>query len=344
MKYLVMETNLAYAIVLGDDGRFIKAANMNYTVGQTVDRIFPMADTVTDNVYMAETEANSVAVKDTVTDVRYTSQAVLSDITAEISLQNSKPAGRKPKLSLYRNLLTVAACLAFVVMGVVNTMNGTFASVYIKINPEVKIDINRKDIVIGIEGVNADGISLIEGYSFEAKHLDTVMNELVDRAIEQGYLADGGKISVDLDGRSTSWVDSEKQHLNQYLEEYLTEKVTVTIDVDRLGETDYGESDYGASDYTSVTVDGQTHIISDGDDGVTDYADTDYGPENDGVTEYSDTDYGVNSDGVPDYSDSEDSDTDYGTNSDGVTDYSAEGVSDYENEGITNYGASDYGA
>ena len=51
-------------------------------------------------------------------------------------------------------------------------------------------------------------------------------------------------------------------------------------------------------------------------DGMTDYDDTDYGPNNDGVTDYDDTDYGPNNDGVTDYDD-----TDYGPNNDGVTDY-----------------------
>ena len=49
---------------------------------------------------------------------------------------------------------------------------------------------------------------------------------------------------------------------------------------------------------------------------VSDYNDTDYGPNNDGVTDYDDTDYGPNNDGVTDYDD-----TDYGPNNDGVTDY-----------------------
>ena len=76
--------------------------------------------------------------------------------------------------------------------------------------------------------------------------------------------------------------------------------------------------------------------------GVTDYHDTDYGPDNDGVTDYDDTDYGPNSDGVTDYDD-----TDYGPSSDGVTDYddtdygpNNDGVTDYSD---TNYGNSNYG-
>ena len=39
MKYLIMECHMAYAVVLDEDGRFLKAANMDYEVGQTVDTL-----------------------------------------------------------------------------------------------------------------------------------------------------------------------------------------------------------------------------------------------------------------------------------------------------------------
>ena len=39
MKYLVMETHPAYAVVLDEEGRFLKAANLRYRVGDTVQKI-----------------------------------------------------------------------------------------------------------------------------------------------------------------------------------------------------------------------------------------------------------------------------------------------------------------
>ena len=81
------------------------------------------------------------------------------------------------------------------------------------------------------------------------------------------------------------------------------------------GATDYADTDYGPNN-----------------DGVTDYADTDYGPNNDGVTDYADTDYGPDNDGVTDYTD-----TDYGPNNDGVTDYGSGGDSGYDDAGDSGY-------
>lgn len=39
MKYLVMETHPAYAVVLDERGRFLRAANLHYEVGETVDEV-----------------------------------------------------------------------------------------------------------------------------------------------------------------------------------------------------------------------------------------------------------------------------------------------------------------
>ena len=39
MKYLVMETHPAYAVVLDERGRFLKAANLHYQVGETVEDV-----------------------------------------------------------------------------------------------------------------------------------------------------------------------------------------------------------------------------------------------------------------------------------------------------------------
>lgn len=46
MKYLVMQCYKSYAVVLNEEGQFIKVANMNYTTGQKIDYIFPMNDDI----------------------------------------------------------------------------------------------------------------------------------------------------------------------------------------------------------------------------------------------------------------------------------------------------------
>lgn len=214
-------------------------------------------------------------------------------------------------------LVSLAACLVLVV-GLM-FFRVPYASVYMTINPEVRIDVNRSDVVVGVEGVNDDGVTLLEGYEFKKKHLDTVMDELVDRAIDMGYLSDGGTVTVTLDA-DDDWVVSHSDSLGAHLNEYLTEKVTVTIEITGPvhheavipadpGHTDYGDTDYGTEPPTQAAVG------------------TDYGPDHDGVTDHHDTDYGPNNDGVTDYTD------------DGITDYDApeDGDDVTDNDGDSGY-------
>ena len=42
MSYLVMETHPAYAVVMDEEGRFLKAANLRYQVGDTVQEIIEL--------------------------------------------------------------------------------------------------------------------------------------------------------------------------------------------------------------------------------------------------------------------------------------------------------------
>ena len=37
MKYLVMECHPGYVVLLDEEGRFVKAANFSYEVGQRID-------------------------------------------------------------------------------------------------------------------------------------------------------------------------------------------------------------------------------------------------------------------------------------------------------------------
>ena len=55
MKYMVMEIHTAYAVVLDENGQFIKVANFNYSVG----------DMITDVVKLAEAETKPIKKRNT---------------------------------------------------------------------------------------------------------------------------------------------------------------------------------------------------------------------------------------------------------------------------------------
>ncbi len=313
MKYMVMECHLSYAVVLDEEGRFLKVANRHYEVGQTV------------------------------TDI------------VEMQVPHTAPQKKKINKWVY-SLAAMAACLVLMVTSVFQMGQMTYASVYMTINPEVRIDVNRNDVVVGLDGINPDGDDLITGYEYKKKDLDLVMDELVDRAIDMGYLHEGGQISLILDADSDEWVIAHSDTLPTQLNEHLNEKLSVTIEVTDKKEqsnqviipvapkeSDYDESDYGETDQTTVPpVSSQP---AESDYGNSNYDDSSYA---DGQTDYDESD--DTDDGQSDYGESDDTDdgqsdydeqSDYETD-DGQSDYedSATGQSDYD-DGQSEYGSDD---
>lgn len=188
MKYIVLERHPGYVVVLDEEGRFLKAADRQYQVGQQLDAILPM-----------------------------------------------RPPRRRGRTVLFP-ALAAAACLVLLALSAVRMAQMPYASVYMTINPQVRIDVNRRDTVLTVEGTNPDGEALTEGYEGRGKALEQVMDELTDRAVEMGWLHPGGQITLTLDAEDGDWVATHSDSLPAHLNEYLDETLQVTIRVDG-GET-----------------------------------------------------------------------------------------------------------
>lgn len=265
MKYMVMECHPGYAVVLSEDGQFLKVANLHYEVGQTV----------TDVIRMVAAQPKAAPAKQTAR--RWISLAAAA-----------------------------AACLVLTVTGLV-WRNMPYASVYMTINPEVRIDVNRSDSVVGLEGINADGMDLLADYEYKHKGLDQVMDELVDRAIDMGYLHEGGTILLNLDA-DDKWVANHEEAINSRIHDHLGNKLTVTVDITPAaqglpaqethggetivipldGESDYGISDYGEDDWEDDGDSGYASDDREDDDGKSNYDDgsSRYDSDDDGASPY----------------------------------------------------------
>ncbi len=237
MKYIVVECNFSYAVVLDEKGRYLKVANMHYEVGQTVTEVIEMQEVPT----------------------------------------FERPIKKNAKW-MY-GFAAMAACLVLVTTMTLRMDQTRFASVYMRINPEVRIDVNRKDVVVSVEGMNDDGNRLIEGYSYKKKELDLVMDELVDLAIEMGFLSKGDEVTLTLEAEDGTWVVEKGETLKKHLNEYLEEKISVTIQVTETTKENQGitipinpeDSDYGSSDYDTPTDEGDSTYDTPTDEGDSSY-------------------------------------------------------------------------
>ena len=290
MKYLVMETHPAYAVVLDEEGRFLKAANLQYRVGDTVQHI--------------------------------------------VELRQARP--RAPALwKPLSGLAAAAACLCLVFFGYYQPNYTAYGTLRIQINPDVEMTVSRTDRVLDLEGLNADGEDLIEGYDYRGKDRETAAGELVERAIDMGYLSDGDTISITVSSSDADWQAREEAQVQAQLEERYGAAIVIQLGSAADQTQPAGSPEEPAEVVVPVTpqVPEQTPgTEADPSAGSGGQEDTDYGPGADGITDYDDTDYGPNADGVTDYAD-----TDYGPNADGITDYTEpssgpyyDGVTDYE--------------
>ena len=188
MKYLVMQCRRSYAVLLDEQGRFVKAANLHYAVGQQV----------TDPVLMRQPPARA----------------------------------HHPARWITGGLAAVAACLVLLFgLGRYQDYNTAYASIYLSINPAVQLTLNRQGAVIGLQGTNADGQTLLEGYYGRGKDKLTVTDELIDRAIQMGFLAEGGQVSFAIDAPDQVQFERYGVELREHMAVYLDGRMTVSVEI-----------------------------------------------------------------------------------------------------------------
>lgn len=248
MNYIVMECHSSYAVLLDEEGRFLKAANLHYEVGQTVY----------DPVLMRE-----------------------------------KPEkGFRPVRWVTGGAAAIAACF-LMLFGVNYYQNhmASYSSIYLTINPEVQMTLNRQGEILKLQGTNEDGRTLLEGYDGKGKDKVTVTDELIDRAIEMGFLSEGGLVSFSIDAPEEAVLQEYSKELESEVKRYLKNRLSITIEIiDRQTgdtETSTTEDPAQSQENSNEPVQETQQQTQPAEPEV--YEDTDYGLENHGVTDNSET-------------------------------------------------------
>lgn len=176
MKYLVMETHPAYAVVLDERGRFLRAANLRYQVGQTVEDV--------------------------------------------VELRPSGPR-RRPR-AFWAAAAAAAACLLLAAGGYWGYWRPNFipyGTLRVQINPDVEFSVSRTDRVLDVRPRNADGEALLAALDdLRGEDSDDAVEELVEQAIEQGYLPAGGTVTLTAASDDEDWQLREEAALRAQLE------------------------------------------------------------------------------------------------------------------------------
>ncbi len=212
MKYMVMECFLSYCIVMDENGKFYRAANLHYEVGQTVQ--------------------NPV-------------------------LQRQVPdkAGSSKRITSF---LLAAACILLLFGSGCSYVLIPYGHVTLSVNPQVRLSVNHAGKVVGLSGMNEDGITLIKDVTYQQKPLAEVANTLTDKAIELEYLTDGKTLVLTTQSKDKGWRQLTERDLKQSLSEHLADKGDIRIMTE--AELTSGliiplpeQSGYSKDDYSSDT-------------------------------------------------------------------------------------------
>ena len=230
---------------------------------------------------------------------------------------------RKKAIPLWKplsGLAGLAACFCLVFFGYYRPNFTAYGTLRIQINPDVEMTVSRTDRVLDLEGLNEDGEDLIAGYSYRGKDRETTAEELVERAIDMGYLSDGDTISITVNSSDPEWRAREEVQVQAQLEERYGESIVI-----QLGGSPQQPSPAPASGTEEVVIPvtpptpaptGEEAAPVSDPDRTTVNSDTDYGPSGDGVTDYadrgddSDDDWGNDDDDDGNWDDDDDSDDD----------------------------------
>lgn len=194
MKYLVMECHMAYAVVLDEDGRFLKAANMGYEVGQTLDTIMEIVEP----------------------GPAFSNEQHPSDIFYDTAFEEGHPSASKksrPLLRLLRRSLPVAAAFCLFLSAGHYFIMSPYGTVRISINPKIELSVNRLNYVLTLSGINPDGEHLIQGYEYKRKTVSEAALDLTERARTMGYLTAGGTVYIGASSVHEDWEDDVKKDL-----------------------------------------------------------------------------------------------------------------------------------
>lgn len=242
---------------------------------------------------------------------------------------------RRKMTRVVMRMAAAAACLFLLFGSYYRNFMLSDTAIYLTINPSVCIELNRRGDVVRLSGANEDGVKLLENYKRSSNDRLVVMDELINRAMEMGYLSTGGLVTIDIDAPDEVRFQKYNAELQEQLAGYLGKQLTVDIQItDHDVDMERPDPDLGPAQKETVTEpqNQKEEAAPSGTPQTPAQEQTAPPKEQSGSTDYG-ADYEPDS-GETDYEKPDDG-SDYGS------DYEkTDGGSDYES---SNYG-SDYGS
>ena len=130
-------------------------------------------------------------------------------------------------------IISIVVILVFITSLILfNTQNKVVSTVFLDINPSIKINLNKNEKVVSVYALNEEGKEIINNGNLKGKTFDELLNVVTNTVIEKGY-AENDQIVIVLysDGNIDNKITEERvkrsfQDKNVYTEIILVENVT----------------------------------------------------------------------------------------------------------------------
>lgn len=193
MKYIVMECHAAYSVLMDEESRFVRAANMHYQTGQVVEN------------------------------------PILMDCDREKKPITVSHSFVKKVSAIAACLFLVLGIGTYYYR--TNLM--TYSTILISSEAEISLELNSKGRVIAIKGVNQLGKDFLLRYDFEEGDRYDVERKLVESLVSCGYLKTGDTVEFFIDSPKDDIYDDYSRELCSIIQKAPPENVKLNVQVYR---------------------------------------------------------------------------------------------------------------
>lgn len=126
-------------------------------------------------------------------------------------------------------LATAAAMFVLLAIGGVFAYNTPYYYVSLDVNPSLVMEVNRLEMVIGMDVLNDDAAAIIENLDWKNKNINSVISQTIQEIDDQGYLDQPGDILIATSGQNNSRTVDLTQSIGDTIEVMNINDTTVSI-------------------------------------------------------------------------------------------------------------------
>lgn len=108
------------------------------------------------------------------------------------------------------------------------------SKIYITINPSICLDLSEDGSILEIEALNEDGQNLITNYRYNKKDRMAVTEELIQKAIDSGYLEKGGKVTLSIESENNDDFIQYDSEFREIVLDNFSRKQGISVEIRKI--------------------------------------------------------------------------------------------------------------